>query len=111
MATALTAARKGDTEARPFTLKADGVAISLGSAVVKMRYRTGGTRTWSTISTADTPNPMLVVTNAASGIVTFTPTATFWVVGVYEIYFSVDGTTDYNLPRSEMYTVTVAEGA
>jgi hypothetical protein len=112
--TALSPARKGETTARIWTLKSDGVAINLaGATAVKMIYKyTDAGRAvtdWQTVSTLDA-SPILVVTTAASGICTFTPTASFWKAGSYRMYFVIDDTTDYSLPNTTFYTVAVSEG-
>jgi hypothetical protein len=109
--TALQPARKGEVTPREYTLKSGGSAINLsGVTAVRLHYRRAGDTAWNMASTVDS-SPMLAITTAASGIVTFTPTATFWQVGVYTIYFSVDTGTDYSLPNTDYYSVTVVEGA
>jgi hypothetical protein len=113
--TALADARKGETTARVWTFKADGVAINLtGATIIKMYYEYTdpgrSTTDWICVTTLDT-GPMLVVTTAASGICTFTPTEDFWKEGSYRIYFFVDHTTNYSLPNTTYYTVKVTEGA
>jgi len=89
--------REGSREPITITLTRGGVAYDLGAKAVRMRRKNGKSEpTYDTFATTDTP-ALLVVTTAASGILTFTPAATTWkgaeVNYKYEFYIEVEVST------------------
>jgi hypothetical protein len=107
---AMQEARRHEPTPRNYILKVNGVAIDLSSVTeVFMHYRKVPEKNFSTIGTLDA-SPMLVVTNAAQGKIRFTPTASFWHAGQYELYFSCNATPGFNLPNTDLYIINVTEG-
>ena len=85
--------REGTIEPTVFTLTRNSVAYDLTSKEVRMRRRTG--KKIDDVFTTTDASPLLVVTTAASGIVTFTPTAAATWAGAaaayeYDLYFEVE---------------------
>ena len=104
--------REGTIEPTTFTLSRNAVAYDLTGLEVRMRRR-DGKNVDDVFATTDS-SPLLVVTTAASGIVTFTPTAaTTWegnnAAYKYMLYFEVEVTTDnwYAWEEADNVSVTI----
>ena len=103
--------REGTIEPTVFTLSRNAVAYDLSGLEVRMRRRDG--KNADDVFTTTDASPLLVVTTAASGILTFTPTAATTWKGVaadykYQLYFEVEITAGNWYAWAEADNVEVA---
>jgi hypothetical protein len=84
--------REGSREPISFIIKRGNVPYALGTKAVRMKRRNWNKED-DCFATTDTPS-LLVVTNAAQGIVTFSPVGDTWLWdsrgSVYLVYFEVE---------------------